>query len=87
MNFFANYKMKIMKENRIQYKTVQSFGMNFSLDERVAGLGGDTTHVLISLHPEISFLAPVCAPAVLQQPELLLSFRAGAVAHHQDTVV
>ena len=61
--------------------------LRLSLDERVAGLGGDSTHVLVSLHPEISLLAPPFAPAVLQKPESLPSLRAGPVANHQDTVV
>ena len=37
--------------------------------------------------PEESILAPASAPAVLDQPEVLPSLRAGTVANHQDCVV
>ena len=57
------------------------------LDERDAGLGGDSTHVLVPLHLDVSLVPPPTAPAVLDQPVILPSFRAGPVANSQDTVV
>ena len=56
------------------------------LDQREAGIGGDSTHVvLIPGHLHISLLAPPSAPAVLDQPVIPPILR--AVANHQHGVV
>ena len=59
-----------------------------SLVSRVVGICGDSTHVvLIPGHLEISLISPLGAPAVLDQPEVLPSLRAVAVANRQHCVV
>ena len=46
--------------------------MALILDDRVAGLGSDTTGVLlVPRHLDVSLLSPGGAPAVLHQPVLL----------------
>ena len=60
--------------------------MGLELDDRIAGLGSDATGVLlIPRHLDVSLLSPGGAPAVLNQPVVLVLLR--AVAHHQNTVV
>ena len=68
------------------HKTVHNFVLRQGLDEREAGSGGDSTHVvLIPGHLHISRIAPASAPAVLDQPVIPPILR--AVANHQHCVV
>ena len=56
------------------------------LDHGVAGLGGDTTGVLlVSGHLDVALLSPGGSPAVLHQPVVLPLL--GSIADHQDPVV
>ena len=53
--------------------------------DRVAGLGGDSTHVLSPGQFNISILSPGFSPAVLYQPIILIVLP--PVANHKNFVV
>ena len=87
--FCGHFELKHVKlHNSLSNPLITSRDIDLLCHDGECGLGGDPAHVCPGpRHPHVAALAPVCAPAVLQDVEFLSAVLIHPIAHGQHPVV